>query len=124
MIGAACSITESGRRFGSRSTRKFATSASSLRVVSTTAFGLPVVPSGVGEPQRRVLVATDVAQGRTRRPDQARQLADRDHVLDLGRRVAVVDQPAGLRVVDLVGVLVRGLTVLSGTRTRPALASA
>ena len=66
--------------------------------------------SGVGEPQRRVLVATDVARAGHRRPDQVRQLGGRDHVLDLGRRVAVVDQPAGLGVVDLVGVLVRGLT--------------
>ncbi|SKY89375.1 Uncharacterised protein [Mycobacteroides abscessus subsp. abscessus] len=44
VIGAACSITDSGPRSGSRSTRKFATSASSLRVVRMTAFGLPVVP--------------------------------------------------------------------------------
>ena len=44
VIGAACSITEPGCRVGSRSTRKLVISANSVRLVSTTAFGVPVVP--------------------------------------------------------------------------------
>ena len=44
MIGAACRNVSPGPMSGIRSMRKFATSACSPRIVSVTAFGMPVVP--------------------------------------------------------------------------------